>query len=110
MIAGSLLSQVIPEGVASDEQTVSNGRPSKSSDYPSGGRHVSWGRRRELYHIDVTEAGQPCLQSPLWNTEVDPLNYEFGCTDIEVRTPECLTAGLPLFRSSPEEQRRHMLI
>lgn len=43
-------------------------------------------RHRRLYHVDVTETGEPCWENPLLDRVIDPANYEFGCRDIEVRT------------------------
>lgn len=41
--------------------------------------------RRQLYHVDVTETGEPCMQHPVWKRAiVDPDDYEFGCREIQV--------------------------
>ena len=42
-------------------------------------------RSRRLYHVDVTETGEPCVRNELLDRIVDPATYEFGCRDIEVR-------------------------
>lgn len=79
-ISGSGLSHTVAiETLASDGSPV----PVKS-DNSTSGRHGSRRGRRELYHVDVTEAGQPCVPSPLLERKVDPANYELGCTEIEV--------------------------
>lgn len=58
---------------------------SDTDDSTSGERHGSRGGRRGLNHVDVNEAGQPCLPNPLWERKVDPANYAFGCREIEVQ-------------------------
>ncbi|CAB1104277.1 unnamed protein product [Ectocarpus sp. CCAP 1310/34] len=40
--------------------------------------------RRKLYHLHVSEAGEPCDRNPLWEKQPNPVNYKFGCQDIEV--------------------------
>lgn len=52
------------------------------SNNSTSGKHGRTSGRRELY--DSTEEGQRCLPSPLWENNVDPAKYEFGCTEIEV--------------------------
>lgn len=57
-------------------------------DDPASGKFESRTRRagrRRLYHVDVTNTGEPCMPNPLWSRLVDPNNYEFGCREIEVR-------------------------
>ncbi|CAM9722239.1 unnamed protein product [Ectocarpus fasciculatus] len=39
--------------------------------------------RRELYHIDINNSGEPCDRNPLWEKMVNPANYRFGCKEIE---------------------------
>ncbi|CBJ30240.1 serine/threonine protein kinase [Ectocarpus siliculosus] len=39
--------------------------------------------RRKLYHLHVSEAGEPCDRNPLWEKQPNPANYKFGCQEIE---------------------------
>lgn len=39
---------------------------------------------RRLFHVDVSENGEPCLDNPILDRVIDPANYEFGCRDIQV--------------------------
>ena len=51
---------------------------------------VRHGRRVASHHhayVPVNERGRPCAPSPLWDREVNPANYEFGCREIDVRLP-----------------------
>lgn len=55
---------------------------------PSGGKgntNTTSSGSRQLYHVDVTESGEPCVHNGLLDRVVDPATYEFGCRDIEVR-------------------------
>lgn len=53
---------------------------------PSGmGNNTSSSNRgRRLYHVDVTEGGEPCVRNKLFDRVVNTTTYEFGCRDIEV--------------------------
>lgn len=67
--------------------------PAHSQDSSAGGSdHLRDGqgnntgsRSRVLYHVDVTEDGEPCVRNELLDRTVNPASYEFGCRDIEVR-------------------------
>ncbi|CAM9874359.1 unnamed protein product, partial [Ectocarpus fasciculatus] len=39
--------------------------------------------RRKLYHLDFSQAGEPCDRNPLWNKQLNPANFRFGCQEIE---------------------------
>lgn len=40
--------------------------------------------RRKLYRLHVSEAGGPCDRNPLWEKQLNPATYKFGCPEIEV--------------------------
>lgn len=46
--------------------------------------NVTRTENRRLYHIDVTEKGEPCLDNPILERIIDPTTYEYGCRDIQV--------------------------
>eukprot|EP00752_Nemacystus_decipiens_P018202 g16331.t1 len=45
--------------------------------------NITSSRSRRLYHVDVTDIGEPCVRNELMDRAVDPSTYEFGCRDIE---------------------------
>lgn len=41
-------------------------------------------RRRELLEINVDDHGQKCRRNPLHERVVDPVEFKYGCKDIQV--------------------------
>lgn len=80
MIAASAAPQDSPSEPAEVPATVMDG---SAGDKYGSRRRRAGGRR--LYHVDVTDSGEPCMPNPLWSRVVDPDDYEFGCREIEVR-------------------------
>eukprot|EP00752_Nemacystus_decipiens_P013824 g12273.t1 len=65
-------------GMVMDYDTDMNHLPSGN-----GSTNTTSSRSRRLYHVDVTETGEPCARNELLDRVVDPATYEFGCRDIE---------------------------
>jgi len=75
----------VPDAAAntnvSDHAESSQETPSSSSQIKAQRGH----RRYEIHPVkDVVEAGQICIPSSLWEKEVDAIDYEIGCSEIEV--------------------------
>lgn len=85
MFAASVPSQGWAAVATNTTATTEDLDASPSAGQDSGRRRGRGRRRRKLYHVDVTEAGEPCTPSPLWDRVVDPANYDYGCKEIQAR-------------------------
>lgn len=88
LVAAMTVAAAVPRGSQAEEGLLHS---ETLDDFVNGklGRRRRRMGRRELYHVDVTETGEPCIRHPSWSRVVDPDNYEFGCREIQVTVFLC---------------------
>lgn len=88
--AAALCIGAVASGQDPTELAASHGKRKGHVDIPAvhvtdviSGRAIR--RHSRDFREDVPVAGRGCTPSPLWAKEVDPIEYEVGCEEIEVR-------------------------